>query len=157
MSRISLPQNFKVVTGISPVTDTAARTADYVCLKNCRRAWAVIEITGGAATAVALDSYQASAADASDETVLVNTQRWWMNADVSATDTLVAQTAAISYDTAATATNKIVVVEFDPVQLTSGLDWITIKTGGDSASNLVSLTWILDTDFMQATPPTAIA
>jgi len=158
MSRICLPETFKIVEGISNLTDGSVRTADYVCLKNCRRATAVCTILGGAATAMDINPYQATDVAASDEKVFANVLRWWMNASTGVTDTLVAQTAAIDANTAATAVNKMVVIQIDPAQLdvANGFDCVTLKTEGDEASNLISVLWFLETDYAQATPPTAI-
>lgn len=157
-SRISFPEHFKLVEGLANVTDGGARTATYVSLKNIRRATAIVTILGGAATAMDINPYQATDVSASAEKVFVKVLRWWMNASTGVTDTLVAQTAAIDGNTAATAVNKMVVFQFDPTDLdvANNFDCITIKTEGDEASNLLSIVWILETDFMQATPPTAI-
>ncbi len=158
MSRLSFPENFKLVEGIANLTDGGARTADYVSLKNIRRATAIVTILGGAATAMDLNPYQATNVAADDEKVFVKVLRWWMNASTGVTDTLVAQTAAIDGNTAATSVNKMVVFQFDPTDLdvANNFDCITIKTEGDEASNLLSIIWILETDYEQATPPTAI-
>ncbi len=158
MSRFSLPENFKLVEGISNLTDGAVRTADHVSLKNARRAWAIITILGGAATAMDLNPYQSTVVAGTDDKVFVKVLRWWMNADTGTTDTLVAGTAAIDVNTAATATNKMVVIQFDPTDLdiANNFDCISLRTEGDEANNLISLLWVLETDFQQATPPAAI-
>ena len=85
------------------------------------------------------------------------TCRVWANEDTAATDTLVAQTAGASYTMAADVKNKHVVFEIDPQSLTDGYDCIycTIATSSQ-ATDFVSGEWIIETNFQQATPPTAI-
>jgi len=160
MSRICIPEHFKVVEGISNLTDGSARTSDAVCLKNCRRATAICTILGGAAAAMDINPYQQTDVDnsLSDEKAFTNSLRWWMNAATTTSDTLTAQTAATTMDTAATAANKMVIIQIDPVQLdvANGFDCVKIKTEGDSASNLISVVWLLETDYAQGTPPAAI-
>jgi hypothetical protein len=160
MSRICLPEQFKIVEGISNLSDTTARTSDYVSLKNCRRATAVCTVLGGAAAALTITPYQATdvSNSLSDEKAIANVLRWWLNDATATSDTLVAQTAAVAGATAATAANHMLIMQFDPAQLDvdNGFDCICVKTSGASASNLVSVVWFLETDFAQATPPTAI-
>jgi hypothetical protein len=69
----------------------------------------------------------------------------------------VERTAGASYAVSTAATNMQVVFEIDPAALTDGYDCVycTIATSSQ-ATNFVSGEWIIQTNFAQATPPTAI-
>jgi hypothetical protein len=159
---ICLPETFKIVEGLSNVTDGVGtpRTSDYVSLKNCTRATAIVTILGGAATAMDLNPYQATDVAATGEKVFTNVLRGWHCADTTATgsDTLHAETAAVDFNSAAAAKNQMFVIQIDPCDLdvANGFDCVCVKTEGDSNSNLISLIWLLETCYQQATPPAAI-
>jgi hypothetical protein len=153
---LSLPTRFKIATAFAPKTTNAALTSIPVTLKNAVKAWLILSFTNAVGFASAPTIKQAT-----DIAIGTNaagpTCRIWANEDVAATDTLVAQTAAALYTMAADIKLKLVVFEIDPASLTDGYDvvYCTIATSSQ-ATNFVSGEWILQTNFAQATPPSAI-
>jgi hypothetical protein len=153
---VSLPTRFKIVTAFAPKTTNAALTSQAVTLKNALKAWLVLNFTNAVGFASVPTIRQAT-----DIAIGTNaagpTCRIWLNEDVAATDTLVAQTAAASQATDANSKNKLVVFEIDPASLTDGYDvvYCTIATSSQ-ATNFVAGEWVIQTNFAQATPPSAI-
>jgi hypothetical protein len=153
---VSLPTRFKIVTAFAPKTTNAALTSVPVTLKNAVKAWLVLNFTQAVGFASTPTIKQAT-----DIAIGTNAAgpvcRVWSNLDVSATDTLVERTAAASYALSTAATNMLVVFEIDPALLTDGYDvvYCTIATSAQ-ATDFVSGEWFLQTNFAQATPPSAI-
>jgi len=75
-----------------------------------------------------------------------------------ASDTLVRQTAAVSFTTSAAQKHKIVIFQIDPATLdmANSFDCITVKTAASDATNITAAQYYLVTDYPQATPPAAI-
>lgn len=152
----SLPTKCKMVQLVNPKTTNASITSDAISLKNAIKAWIVIEYTQAAGHATTPTLRQAT-----DVAIGTNaagpTARIWANEDTAATDTLVAQTAAASYAVAADVKNKQVVFEIDPATLTDGYPCIYFTQATSSqATNFMSATAYILTNFQQATPPSAI-
>lgn len=127
------------------VTDGAARTADYISLKNCPNGVAIIcSILQGNAATVTLSLHQATDVSATSEKVFANTVPIYSNLDVAASDTLVRRTDAINYTTDAGVKSKIVIFEVLPEHLdvSNGFDCITVKSGLSHADNLFSLIYV---------------
>lgn len=154
----TFPEDFKIVTLLSNVTDGSARTGDWITLKTGSRVTIVCEVLQGAATAMDINPMQATAVAGTSKKALATACRIWANADTSASDTLVRATDAVNYDAANTATGKLVVFEIDPtmLDLANDFDCLTIETEGDSASNLITATAFIHARYGKATPPTAI-
>ncbi len=153
---VSLPTRFKIVTAFAPKTTNAALTSVPVTLKNAVKAWLILNFTQAVGFASTPTLKQAT-----DIAIGTNAagpvSRIWSNLDVATTDTLVERTAAASYALSTATTNMLVVFEIDPALLTDGYDvlYCTIATSSQ-ATNFVSGEWHLQTNFAQATPPSAI-
>ncbi len=153
---LSLPTRFKIVTAFAPKTTNAALTSQVVTLKNAIKAWLILNFTNAVGFASVPTIKQATDI-AAGTNAAGPTCRIWANEDVAATDTLVAQTAGASYTMAADVKNKLVIFEIDPATLTDTYDCVycTIATSAQ-ATDFVSGEWFIQTNFAQATPPTAI-
>jgi hypothetical protein len=153
---VSLPTRFKIVTAFAPKTTNAALTSVAVTLKNAVKAWLILNFTQAVGFASTPTIKQAT-----DVAIGTNaagpTCRIWSNLDVATTDTLVERTAAASYALSTATTNMLVIFEIDPALLTDGYDvvYCTIATSSQ-ASDFVSGEWVLQTNFVQTTPPSAI-
>lgn len=157
MSNICLPEQFKIVQGKSPTATSSAVTGDYVSLKNVHRAWVIFELTQAAAHATVCSLMRATAVAPTDGTAVTELVKIWENEDTATSDTLVAQTDAASIALTSEIKNKQVVMQIDPELLTATFDCIAGKTSASSEStNFVSMTYILEYCYAQATPPTAI-
>src|SRR6185503_11046691 len=152
----SLPTKFKIVTAFAPKTTNAALTSVPVTLKNAVKAWLVLNFTNAVGFASVPTIKQATDI-AAGTNAAGPVCRIWLNEDCAASDTLVGQTAAASQATDANVKNKQVVFEIDPAALTDGYDCVycTIATSSQ-ATNFVSGEWWIQTNFAQATPPSAI-
>jgi hypothetical protein len=153
----NLPQMTKMVEAIEPQAGGAI-TGDYVSLKNCAMCYVVVHITQAAANTVAITLEQATSVGAGGTTPITKVVPIWANEDCAATDTLVAQTAAVAFTTSAAQKHKIVVFQVDPATFTlAGADCLTVKTGASAAGNITSaMYYLVDLRYQQATPPAAI-
>ena len=155
----NLVENYKIIAGTTPVTTDGGVTADYVSLKNANKAWILVELTQAAAHATVLAPKQATAVAGTGVKAFANTLKINANEAVASSDTLAAQTAAVTYTVTADIANKMVVFEIDPADLDTANDFDCIGfTASDSseATNFVSVTYILDMKYKEDVPPAAI-
>ena len=139
-----------------PVTTNGAITSDVVSLKNAIKATIIVDLTQAVGHASVITLKQATdvaAGTNADGPV----SRIWANEDVATSDTLVAQTAALSYTVTNDIKKKQVVIEVDPASLTDTYDCIYVTVGDSSqATNFANITALIETNFQRATPPAAI-
>lgn len=152
---------YKHVQLLRPCTSNSGKTSDIICLKNVNRAWVIVEFTQAVGHATTITPTQCTdvSNSLSDNKVLTNTIRGWINEDTAASDTLVAETAAKNFSVAATVKYKTLVMEITPhaLDVANGFDCVYFTVADSSqASNFVSITALLETKYAQATPPAAI-
>ena len=155
--KTNLPFSHKIVSlSQGPVTTNGAITTDVVSLKNAIKATVIVDLTQAVGHASVITLKQATdvaAGTNADGPV----SRIWANEDVAASDTLVAQTAALSYTVTNNIKKKQVVFEVDPASLTDGYDCIYFTIGDSSqATNFANITALIETNYQRATPPAAI-
>lgn len=156
-SQMSLPENFKIVNGTPIVTTNGAIDCDFVSLKNVHKAWIICELLQAASHATELAVDEATTVAGGSATAITATMPVWKNADISSTDTLVKAADADSIAATAGTTNQQLVIEVDPAKLSAGFDCIRATTDASSeATNFVSIIYILQMRYAQATPPSAI-
>jgi hypothetical protein len=161
MPNLSLPENFKVVSATAGCrTTNGGVTFDNISLKNAVKVWIVAHFRQAVAHATTIQPV-VGATDAACTTAITFTTRWWKNADISSTDTLVAQTAATSCACDAAATDHLLVIEIDPSEVVAQnatYDWLggTIATSAQ-ATDFVSAVYYIQNRYQQATPPAAIS
>lgn len=156
MEKITLPENFKIVRAIDPQTAAAGADGDYISLKNAHRVWVLVEITQGNAATIALTLEKATAVAGTGSVAITNAVPIWSNAATGTSDTLVRQTDAVSFTTSAALASKQVIFQVEPASLGEGFDCLCVKAGASNAANVISATYLLQTRYPQATPPTAI-
>lgn len=159
MGKLILPEVTKIVNAMTPQANGSAIAGDYVTLKDAARGYIVVEVAQVAATPVDLTVEQARDVSGTGAKAITNTVPIWTNLDVSASDSLVRQTDAISYTTDDGTKNKIVVFQIDARSLDTNNDFdcIQVNAGASDATNIVSAMYILtDIRYEQATPPSAI-
>jgi hypothetical protein len=157
MSLVCLPEHYKIVHGTSPVTTNGGVTAGYVSLKNVNRAYVLVSLTQAASHTTAITIEQATAVAGTSTTAITNTVPIWANEDTDTSDTLTRQTDAVSYTVGAGTTDMMIVFQIDPAGLADGYECITAKADDSSeAANFITVTYLLDTKYKQATPPAAI-
>lgn len=156
----TFPEDCKIVQGANPQTTNGGVTGDYVSLKNVHKAWIVAEFTQAVGHATGIDPMQATAVAGTGAKAFTNTLPIWANEDVAASDTLVRQTDAVTYNVTNDVKNKTVIIEIDPAKMdkANGFDVLGCAVDDSSqATNLVSITYVLKTRYPQATPPAAIS
>lgn len=154
-----LPEKCKIVQLTSPVTTNGGVTSDYVSLKNCNMAWIICDFTQAVGHATAAAIYEATKVDGTGAQAITVEVPIWMNADTATSDTLVAQTAAVSQAVAADVKHKQIVFQIDPstLDVANGFDVINVVVSDSSqATNFVNITAILDERYGANQPPAAI-
>jgi len=158
---MSLPEGFKIVdASAGPVTSNGGVTCDYVSLKNVHKAWIIASFTQAVGHATVVAPKQASAVAGTGVKALTAACPGWFNEDTATSDTLVAQTAATTYTVTNDIKKKQVICEVVPSQhmdINGGFDVLGCTISDSSqATNFVSVVYVLETRYPQATPPAAI-
>lgn len=154
-----LSEKFKVVEALTPATDAAGRTGDYVSLKNAMKAIVLCQVAQGDANTVDFSINQAEAVAGTNSKALGDHARIWVQQDCANNDTLALQTSlGDNFTTNAGVKHKMVVFEVDPATLdtANGFDCITVITGASNVGNLTSAVYLLESTYPGATPPAAI-
>ena len=159
-SNISFPEHYKIVdASAGPVTTNGGVTGDYVSLKNVHKAWIVCSFTQAVGHATGIDPKQASDVAGTGVKALTTVVPIWANEDTATTDTLAAQTAALTYNVTNDVKKKQVIFEVDPAGLdqANGFDVLGVAVDDSSqATNLVSIIYVLQTRYKEDVPPAAI-
>lgn len=158
---INLPRFFKIVDATAgPVTTNGGVTSDYITLKDALYVWIVIQFKQAVGHATSIQPQVATAVAPSGATSITFTAPIWSNLDTTATDTLVSRTAATSYAVTTAAKPMQVIIGIDPSAVAAMGDTYDVIgfTVSDSsqATNFVSAQFYIETNYKQATPPTAI-
>jgi len=151
----SLPQNCKIVTGLTPHAG-GALTGDYVSLKNAHKCWIVIESSGAHATAATFGVNEATGVLPAGVAAITALMPNWINNDTATTDTLVKNADLATLTTDGLVTPKLGVIEVDPAILSAGCDCIAVTEGASNVLNITSILYIIAERYQQATPPSAI-
>ena len=159
MGNICLPQDFKIVTACPTTTTNGTVTCDNISLKDAQMAWIIFEFLNPNGHACVINPLL-GANVTTCATVPTFNCRYWENAAILATDTLVAGTSGTTYTISAAATNSLVVVQVDPAEMANQgatLDCLGCTiTGGAHAADFVTGTYIIQERYAQATPRSAI-
>ena len=160
MSNVFLPEHYKIVSATAGCrTTNGGVTFDVIDLRNAHMVWIVAHFRQAVAHATTIQPVVGISL-ASCATSITFATRWWSNVDVSATDTLVAQTAATSCACTAAATDHLLVIQIDPSDIVAQLATYhclggTIATSAQ-ATDFVSAVYYIEERYPQATPRTAI-
>jgi hypothetical protein len=160
MSNIYLPEQFKIVSATAGcITTNAANTFDVISLRDAQMVWLVAHFTQAVTHATTLQPV-VGISFASCATAITFSCRWWKNAAVATTDTLVAQTAGTSFACSAGAVSELIIVQIDPADVVAQLSTYAYlgctQATSSQANNYVSALWMIKERYPQATPRTAI-
>ena len=157
-SIVHLPEQFKIVSGTAGiVTTNTGVTCDYVSLKNVNMAWIVLNFHQHAANATVVNPRRATAVLPAGSVAIAHNAPHWLNADVSASDTLVRGSDGITATIDAGVHDQLLVIQIDPAQMGDTYDVLgCVITDSTVATNFVSVLYYLETRYAQATPPAAI-
>jgi hypothetical protein len=160
MANLFLPEHCKVVDAVPGIVDTfAARTFDYVSLKNCQMAWIVILLEQTAGHETLIQPQVATAVAPVGAVSITFATDIWSNEDTGASDTLVKRANAVNYEVVGDEATKMVVFRIDPSDVVaqgSAYDCIGCTIEASKQMNYVAGVYILQERFAQATPPAAI-
>ena len=157
----NLVSKYKMVQAAAPVTSNAQVTCDYISMKNAHKVWIVVSFKQAATHATTVQPQAATGITPAGATSITYSATWWKNADIGTTDTLVAQTAATSGAATAGTNDQMLVFEIDPaLQIaTHGATFDCLGcviAASSEVTNFVSVVYVIETRYPQATPPTAI-
>ena len=154
---LCLPQDLKIVVGKHPTTTNGALTGDYISTKNFKKIWVVFNFTQAATHQTVCSIYEATDVTPTSADAVTAVMPNWYNQDTSTSDALTKGTDAATVTLAAGTTNQIVIIEVDPVILSTDHDCIAGYTSASSEStNFVTMEYYGLTRYPQGTPPTAI-
>jgi len=152
-----LPERFKIVDGIKPQASDAARTGDYVSLKDVNTAYVVVTWNqAGAGDAANATIYEATSTAGAGAAATTNAYDIWSTSSTTS-DTLTHRTASYRYSTTTDATTQLMVFQIRPEQLTDTYDCINVVTDSTStATNYVCATYLLEMAYQKDQPPSVI-
>ena len=158
MSRVHLPEQFKIVQGSAGAeTTNGLVTGAYVSLKNVNMAWIVCHFDQAVGHATTVQPQRATAVAPTGAVSIAHSAPNWENGDCAASDTLIKNADATSSSLAATVKNHMVVFQIDPAQLGATYDVMGCTVSNSSqATNFVSMVYYLEMRYPQATPPSVI-
>lgn len=153
---IALPLAAHPVVLVCNLTTNGGVTSLAVTLKHTIKCWLYVYLQNAVGFAEVITPLQGT-------TIAFGTNKAipavpiWANEDVAATDTLVAQTAAIAFTTAAVAKKKLVIFEIDPIVLDDGYPCVRVGLSDSSqATNFCTVVAHLWQANQVATPPSSI-
>ena len=142
MEKLRIPENAVPVVLASPVTTNGGVTSDYMSMKLAHMIWLVLTFTQAVGHATGIDPTQSTLVDGTGSKAITKVVPIWSIEDISLTSIFTRQTAAITYNLAATAKNKIVVMQIDPAKfdVANGFDVLGVTIDDSSqATDLVSI------------------
>lgn len=143
---------------LPPAADAAGRTAtQYKSLQNVSGKVAVVcRVNQGNAAQVTFTLLQATSLAGAGSKAISNAVPIFYNADTTASDTLVAQAAGLSFQTDVALKDKIVVFEFDPadaMDLVNGFNHLAVQTSASNAANITEAYMEYIGRYQGQTPP----
>lgn len=153
-----IPETTKIVEAITPQAGGAI-TGHYVSLRDAEVCYVVVHIDQANAAPVDITIEQASDTAGTGSKPLSYAVPIWANQDCAATDALVRQTDAVSFNTSADVKHKLVIFQIDPAHLdvNNSFDCITVKTAASDPTNITAAQYVLaDLRYGGATPPSDI-
>lgn len=156
-SIVHLPEQFKIVTGLTVATSNGAYTTAFVSLKNINMAWIIIEALQDVGHATVINPQRATAVAPTGNVAIAHNAPWWLNANILTNDTLVRQADGTTMAFDVGAFDQLMVIQIDPAQLGDTYDCMgVVCTTSGQAGNFHTVTFLLETRYGQATPPTAV-
>lgn len=164
MALIMIPEDLKIVdASAGPVTTNGGVTCDYVSLKHVHRAWILASFTQAIADTTGMDPTQSTVVAGTDVKAITAVCPIWANEDTATSDVLVRGGTlgvdAITFDLPNDALKMQVLFLVDPAgfDVANSFDVLgfTVDNSGQ-ATNFVSVLYLLDMRYKQATPPSAI-
>ena len=143
---LSIPENPVIIPGLTPTVGAgAAINATPISLKYVHKLWAVVGVnTASTSAAVAIVPQTDALVAFGSGAVLTSAVPIWACVDIATTPNYVEATAAVNYTTVADALAKSIIFLIDPALLNAGEDCFRIRFTQVDASDLVSVTYIIE-------------
>lgn len=144
---------------LKPAADAAGRTSLYKHLRNAANKVCIIfRVNQGNAAQVTFSVLQAKDVSGTSSKAITAAPIFY-NADGDASDTLVSQTAAATFQAdATTSKDKFVVFEFVPadvMDVNNGFNHIAVSTSASNAGNITAASMHYMGTYQQASPPSS--
>jgi hypothetical protein len=139
---------------LAPAADAGGRTGPYKSLRGVASGITLIcRVNQGNAAPVTFTPLQAQDSSGTGSKAIPAVPVFY-NADTTASDTLVAQTAAANFQTGTALKDQFVVFRFEPgeLDLANGFNHIAIQTSVSNAANITEAWMIASGRFQQAVP-----
>jgi hypothetical protein len=140
---------------LAPAADAAGRVSPYKSLRNVSGKVAIVcRVNQGNAAQVTFTPLQAQDSLGTGSKAIPALPVFY-NADTTVSDTLVAQTAAVNFQTDVTLKDKFVVFEFDPAELdmANNFNHIALQTSASNAANITEAFMEALGRYQGASPP----
>jgi small-conductance mechanosensitive channel len=156
----TLPEMFKIVDATAGcVTTNGGVTGQYINVKTGQMLFLVLSFTQAVGHATVITLKEATTVAGGSVKTVINTHKVWSNAATATNDILVRGTDATGLTLGSGVAKMQVVFEIDPAALDTANGFTCVGfTLSDSsqATNFVSGVYLLQTRFVQATPPSAV-
>jgi hypothetical protein len=139
---------------LAPAADAGGRTGPYKSLRGVSsRITLVCRVNQGNAAQVTFSPLQATSSAGAGSKAIPSVPIFY-NADTTASDTLVAQTPAASFQTGTALKDQFVVFRFEPTELdlADGFNHLAIQTSPSNAANITEAWMLAVGRFQQAVP-----
>lgn len=155
----TIPEGLHIVNCWGPgAGDGIGTNGDYVSLKNVQKAFAIFKHAGANDTDLVCKLKEATTVAGGSATDITASVRIWTTPGTTSSDTWTRETDAATYTIdPATLGSAIVVMEVNPIILSSGFDCIQAYTTGGHASNFATAFYMLQMRYKSDSPPSAIA
>ena len=152
--KLEYPNKFEVVTGTSPVATNGGVTADYISMKGVLRAIVIVTLKQAVGHATGIDPVQATAVAGTSAKAFAKTLPIWSNEDTGASDTMVKQTSAVTYNVTNDVKSKkvIFIVDAEKLDVDNSFDCLGVTVDDSSqATNLVNIEYLLEKRYQGVT------
>ena len=152
------PEVYKIVTGSAVATTDGGLNGAYVSLKDAKRVIVVVELLQAATHETGLNIGIREEIGSGTEEASTATMPVWKNANIATNDTLVRESSdAHTIAASAGANNQLLVIEVLPERLKAGFKAIRAQLANSGESgNFATITYLIETAYPQATPPSAV-
>jgi hypothetical protein len=156
------PETNPIITALAPqAASTIADVADWVCLKNAKGCYIVVQYGGAGDTDPVFTVHEGATGTGTTAITTGAEFPIWKNEACTTTDALTRATDALTFTidgNKSGGTIQLFVMYVPASILSAGYDWIQLGSTAGNAASFVSALYILDGErYQQGTPPTAIA
>lgn len=146
--------------GVLQVTKTtnAAATSAYMSIKAGMPVQVLVHLKQAVGHATVISIYEDNDVAGTSGAVITETFEWWLVADLSTSDEKVRQTAAATFTVDSDATDKLLLINIFPKQLSATTTAIAIhNTASSQTTDFLTAFVVTNNTYKSQTPPTMLA